>query len=410
MIHVCFGVYDKDGRYSKFTGTTITSIFENTSSEVTVHILHDNTMTLANYEKFVYLAGKYGQQIKFYNVEKICGDEIRDVSNKFSSHPDFAKFTIGTWYRLFFTKIFPEEMGKVIYLDSDIIVNRDIKKLWEIDIADKPLAAVPESKILVWHDKDIHNHYLMVENLVDKDRYFNAGVLLINLKRFRTEHSTLERGLKFVAEHPQCKWFDQDIFNYCFASDYIILEKDFNSFVDNERVFDKSSTIKNSIFHYTGASIHPDIRERFNRLWFKYFEKTPWFNAESIGHFYDGVRQIQHELQSRTIWMSKVMAGRQRAFFVPPNNLEPMKKVFGADDNDEIILAIGMESLQQLIDSMKKSKGSKLYFILTAQFPGVHATLTREGFRDGRDFVNGLIFLSEAHGVPMNSYPLIKAL
>ncbi|MBQ3726919.1 MAG: hypothetical protein IJR52_02660 [Selenomonadaceae bacterium] len=29
MIHVCFGLYDKSGTYSKFTGTAMASIFEN---------------------------------------------------------------------------------------------------------------------------------------------------------------------------------------------------------------------------------------------------------------------------------------------------------------------------------------------------------------------------------------------
>ena len=32
MIHVCFGLYDKDGRYSKFTGTTMLSMFENVNT------------------------------------------------------------------------------------------------------------------------------------------------------------------------------------------------------------------------------------------------------------------------------------------------------------------------------------------------------------------------------------------
>ena len=32
MIQVCYGLYDKDGRYSKFTGTSMLSIFENTSA------------------------------------------------------------------------------------------------------------------------------------------------------------------------------------------------------------------------------------------------------------------------------------------------------------------------------------------------------------------------------------------
>ena len=58
MIHVCYGLYDKNGHYSKFTGTSILSMFENTNEDVTVHILHDNTLTQENRDKFIYIAGK----------------------------------------------------------------------------------------------------------------------------------------------------------------------------------------------------------------------------------------------------------------------------------------------------------------------------------------------------------------
>ena len=47
MIHICFSLHDETGRYSKFTGTAICSIFENTflpPNSITVHILHDNTL------------------------------------------------------------------------------------------------------------------------------------------------------------------------------------------------------------------------------------------------------------------------------------------------------------------------------------------------------------------------------
>ena len=79
MIHVCFGLHDGDGRYSKFTGTAIASMFVNTSAEVTVHILHDNTLTQDNRNKFVYLAKRYGQLVKFYNIEELCADKIAQM-------------------------------------------------------------------------------------------------------------------------------------------------------------------------------------------------------------------------------------------------------------------------------------------------------------------------------------------
>ncbi len=61
MIHVCYGLHDGDGRYSKFTGTSILSMFENATTpprSVTVHILHDDTLTADNRDKFSYLAGQ----------------------------------------------------------------------------------------------------------------------------------------------------------------------------------------------------------------------------------------------------------------------------------------------------------------------------------------------------------------
>ena len=128
MIHVCFGLYDKDGRYSKFTGTTIASIFENTKSKVTAHILHDDTLTDDNQDKFSYLAGQYNQQIKFYNVEKICADKIERIRQMMSSAAMFSRFTIGAVYRILAADLLPKDIDNTIYLDSDIIVNLDIKE------------------------------------------------------------------------------------------------------------------------------------------------------------------------------------------------------------------------------------------------------------------------------------------
>ena len=55
-IHVCYGMTDNYGTYSKITGTSICSIFENTNEPVSVHIIHDFTLTDRNREKFIELA------------------------------------------------------------------------------------------------------------------------------------------------------------------------------------------------------------------------------------------------------------------------------------------------------------------------------------------------------------------
>ena len=145
MIHVCFALHDEIGRYSKFTGTAMLSLFENTNSQVTVHLLHDNTLTRDNREKFIYLAGRYEQAVKFYNVEELCADKISEMTALIPSLKN-SRLSNAAIYRLIIPQLLSVCIDKCIYLDSDIIVNSDIKELWQVELADKqPLVAVPET-------------------------------------------------------------------------------------------------------------------------------------------------------------------------------------------------------------------------------------------------------------------------
>ncbi|MBR5913064.1 MAG: glycosyltransferase family 8 protein [Selenomonadaceae bacterium] len=408
MIHVCFGIYDKDGRYSKFAGTTIASIFENTTSEVTVNILHDSTMTMNNFQNFVYLAGKYGQKVKFYNVEKICADKINEIKEKFPQVTTH-RVTIGTMYRLLAADIFPVSVKKIIYLDSDMIVNLDINDLWKIELGDKVIASVPESQAdTTFFERVSRVHHLINSEMVKYEDYFNVAVMSINLDKLREDRQILQRGMEFVFNTPECVAHDQDILNYCFANDYVHLPNRFDRFVTSERV--ERQPVRNVIYHFTGPNPSMNFRDPLNRLYFQYFAKTPWFNADTFGRLYDGVRQIQHECQSRAMGLSKMMSGKRRAFFTSQTNVNVVKKAFGVEDGEELILNVDDKAIHKLIDSMKKSHGRKLYFIVTGSFSFFREELEKAGFVDGKDFVNGTVFLSEIQGVPMNSYPLVKAM
>ena len=97
MIHVCFSLHDKTGNYSKFTGTAMLSLFENSSTpqSTCVHILHDNTLTDDNRDKLIQIANRYGQLLKFYNVEELCTDKIAKITKYFPNAKEsfFSKYT-----------------------------------------------------------------------------------------------------------------------------------------------------------------------------------------------------------------------------------------------------------------------------------------------------------------------------
>ena len=409
MIHVCFGLHDKTGHYSKFTGTAMLSLFENLITppqSTTVHILHDNTLTQDNREKFVYLAGQYNQLVKFYNVEVSCADKIAEFKKLLDSIAPTR--TLADLYRFLIPNVIPNELKKIIYLDSDIIVNLDIQEFWQVNLGDSPLAVVPEMQSYVPTNP---LHYLCRKGFVKAEDFFNSGVLMINLKKFRDEEENLKRGLRFRMDHPECDGTDQSVLNYCFSTESVKLPQKFNVLVEYARMNNDFETA-NRICHYItssrGRGYGLNIRDPFNRLWMKYFVKTPWFDEETIGRLYNGVQQMHVSLKQSMVNLSAMMSGKTRAFFILPHDIDGLKKFFSIRDDEEIILAENQTSLQKLLDAMKKSQGKKVFFIMLPNFP--FQALIQAGFVPNRDFVNGLEFLSEAQGLPLNSYQFINAM
>ena len=150
----------------------------------------------------------------------------------------------------------------------------------------------------------------------------------------------------------------------------------------------------------------------FNRLWMSYFIKTPWFDEHSIGRLYDGCQQnysqLYYGLKNLLVQVSAIMSGKTRAFFATSNNIDAIKKIFSVRDDEEIIEAKDNDSLKKLIEAMNASRGQKVFFIMLPKFP--FGVLVQAGFVPGRDFVNGMEFLSNEKDAQIKSYPLIMAM
>lgn len=293
-------------------------------------------------------------------------------------------------------------------MDSDIIVNLDIDELWRIDLADNPLAGVPEMQSYVPTNPI---HYICREGFVKAEDHFNAGMVVMNLNRLRLEGSAFKKALEFYAEHPECDGADQTILNYCFSEQTVKLPQKFNLLVEFARMnndFETTDRICHYITSSRGRGYGLDMRDSFNRLWLKYFVKTPWFDEETIGKLYAGFQQIHVGFKQSMVNLSAAMSGKTRAFFAMPNDVDGLKRFFQIRDDEEIITVENQESLKNFLDAMNASHGRKIFFIMLPKFP--FQILIQAGFVPGRDFFNGVEFLSEAQGVPLNSWPLIQAM
>ncbi|MBR1728008.1 MAG: hypothetical protein IJ728_00555 [Selenomonadaceae bacterium] len=401
MIHVCYGLYDRDGRYSKFCGTSITSIFENTTQAVTIHLLHDNTLTADNRDKFNYLAGHYGQKIKFYNVDVLVAEEI-EAFKKIVPQVLEHRVTIGGSYRLFIPKIISEEVDKIIYFDNDVLINLDIINLWKIEIENYPIAAVSEIEMQPLF-KFTHNisNYLIRSKFVKMEDYFNSGVLLLNLNYLRNNYDILINGCKFRGTHPECGYLDQDILNYCFANNYLKLSTKFNSF--NAEVSDQEAPkVKKVIYHFANNTVNFDLKNIFFNLYFKYFAKTPWFNFETLANLSSIFYKFYENRQTQLIHMINLLGRKRRAFFAEKNHFDILKNIFAITEDEEFINSNVplTEGMNNLINAMKVSRDKKVFFIVIND-PGMYGIirhiLIQNNLIENVDFINAMTFLPEQY-------------
>ena len=361
-------------------------------------------MTDDNRNKFSRLAAQYNQRVNFYNVEELFTNKIAEIEQTFPQLKSFH-FSIATFYRFFIPQTLPAEIEKVIYLDADIIVNLDLKELWEIDLGDKPLGAVPnlfqikDEKTSI--ERSMKGIYFCKNNFVKPEDYFNAGVLLLNLKLLRNSTDLLKSGIKFVSEKPTVQYFDQDVLNYCFSTLYLKLPVKFNRYVMLARP-ENELTVEKKIYHYAGGKVGlgVDMSDPFNRLWWSCFIKTPWFGVDTLNNI----------LKCATDYMSRLPAvpsGKSRIFIVDEEHADQIEKNFSVRDAEKVIIVDpnSEKSLQKLSDLMDDLKGNNIFFVA---IPNFYSKSMK--FLEGNSFFNVSNFYSPMWMDLKNNYNFIMSM
>jgi len=197
-----------------------------------------------------------------------------------------SHITLESYLRIFAADVLGKEIGKVLYLDCDLVVVGDLWDLWATDIDAYALAAAP----------DLYGGFRREALGVPSNRrYVNAGVLLLNLDRWRRDRLS-ERLIAFIEAHPGTLTFhDQDAINAVLHDSILLLDRRWNVQTQMYRlrrhVFpDAYAAIREAcrhpaIVHYAG----PEKPWRFRvsvarrRLYFRYLKKTEWRDTRLQG-------------------------------------------------------------------------------------------------------------------------------
>ena len=233
-INVIFAV---DDNYVNYLLVTIASIIDNAKNEkynYKFNILHDG-LNKKSKKKLKKIANKRFKVV-FYNVS----GSLYQLESRFKVR-DY--YTLTTYYRLLIPNNF-FFLDKVIYLDCDIVVLDDLANLYQIDIKVNLVGAVKDASVQLI---DEFMYYTKNALNIDKERYFNAGVLLMNLKEMRSFHllrRVLELSKTMVFKVAQ----DQDLMNVICKDRVYYLPDSWNVMPVGNRMYDISLIHYNLIY------------------------------------------------------------------------------------------------------------------------------------------------------------------
>lgn len=262
-----------DVNYMQHCMAMLCSVLENNQKhDITIHLLH-HLLPQSCQEALVEMCNRYDQEIMFYDVD------VSKIGSVHITHPDLS---IATYYRLLLPSLLDESIDRILYLDCDVIVLKDISELFQVNLDGFGVAAVKDSC-------PYSNSHRMFIGLGLDSNYFCAGVLLINMKYWR-EHNSSEVMFDFLDKHSEELYFeDQDVLNYAFRNHWFQLSNKYGkspmaiAIMDgNQKCYDHTDYLFDaSIIHYA-THVKPwlDIRIPNDQYYWKYVKLSRFPNPQ----------------------------------------------------------------------------------------------------------------------------------
>lgn len=251
--------YDnKDKEQIMLLSSSLVSLFENNkNNDLNIFIIYDN-FNNENLNKFKKDFNENLSKITFIKFPKKYEDDINFMIEKSVAANKW------TFLRLFIWELLPKNIDKVLYLDTDTIINKSLYDLYtNSDFENKILQVVLDNNKLFSEQKEKEF------NLI-KNSYFNAWIFFLNLSKVRI--SLLKDSL-LVCKNYKNLFADQDILNIVYNKSIKIISNKYNYIVNNKFNDDVF------IYHYAAMwkilKIRPSlISKKYKNIFWYYFDKT----------------------------------------------------------------------------------------------------------------------------------------
>lgn len=192
-------VLASDAAYAMPLATTLRSIAESNRDTwpLEIHVIHDG-INEATKRRVLESLPAGAASVDWHPVD------LSSFASGCTALPYISKMTFA---RLLLPQLLPQISGKLLYLDSDILVTRGLARLCNADLGDAVIGAVLDPL-----DGCIKSNKRGLKKSPRVGRYFNAGVLLIDLDKWRSEQIP-QRALEYLDRFPKSPFSDQDALN-----------------------------------------------------------------------------------------------------------------------------------------------------------------------------------------------------
>lgn len=186
--------------------------------ETLVHSLDKNTDTPIDlYIIYASLTAESISRVKFINdklgavtlILRPIPKEIRQFIENINM--DKARLPIGTYFRIIVPEVLTD-LDRVIYLDTDMVVNASLTPLWQTPLEGNFIGACEDS--LVFYHQRVNSESALFGK--QGERYFNAGMMLMDLKLMRQYSTSFYSAQLALDTADVIKYADQDVQNLYF--------------------------------------------------------------------------------------------------------------------------------------------------------------------------------------------------
>lgn len=257
--------YAIDDNYIPFLHVSLLSLKDKVSAgnKYKIHILSSDVKK--EHEKCILDLADENFEIAF--------EDVSDKIERFSGNLKLRDYyTLTTYYRIFIAGMFPE-YDKAVYLDSDTAVLCDVAKLYDTELGDNLIAGVPDGAVGSVPPFQVYTKKVLG---IDASRYFNAGIIVMNLKKFREEDfygqfNALLAKYKFrVAQ-------DQDYLNVLCKDRVIYLPEEWNAMPIRTNSAKKIADPKIVHYNLTAKPWHYENLAYEEYFW-NYAKKSPYYD------------------------------------------------------------------------------------------------------------------------------------